>query len=198
MRIRLAFVTLLLVAQVVLGAQGATWTIDPAHSAVHFSVRHMLVSNARGEFNGPTGTVRFDPQDLTSLQVDATIDAATINTRHAVRDRDLKGADFFDVVKHPRITFKSRRAEPVSPGRFKLVGDLTMRGVTREVTLDVEGPSPAVKDSDGNRRIGATATTSVDRREFGLLYNELIEGGGAVVGNQVTITIDLEMTRPWQ
>ena len=198
MRIRTAFVAVLLLAPAILGAEPATWTIDPAHSAVHFSVRHMLVSNARGEFNGPTGTVRFDPQDLTTLQVEATIDAATINTRHAIRDRDLKGADFFDVVKYPRITFKSRRAEPASPGHFKVIGDLTMRGVTREVTLDVEGPSPTVKDSQGDRRIGATATTSVDRRAFGLLYNELIEGGGAVVGNVVTITIDLEMTRPWQ
>jgi polyisoprenoid-binding protein YceI len=195
MRLKFAVLSVLLSVPILVGAEPATWTIDPGHSAVQFTVRHMLVANVRGEFSGPTGTVTFDPADLSGLKVDAVIDAKTINTRNPERDGDLKGAVFFDVAKFPRITFKSRRVQSVSAAGFKVIGDLTIRGVTKEVTLNVEGPSPEVRDLDGNRRIGATASTTVDRRDFGLLYNELIEGGGAVVGNQVTITIDLEMTR---
>lgn len=195
MRPRLAFLSLLLAVPVFLSAAPATWAIDPAHSAVMFTVRHMLISTVRGEFDGPAGTVTFDPANVAATRVDTAIDARSISTRNAARDKDLKGVDFFDVVKFPRITFKSRRAESVAPGNFKLIGDLTMHGVTKEVTLNVEGPSPEIVDLNGDRRLGATATTTVDRRDFGLLYNELIEGGGAVVSNQVTITIDLEMTR---
>jgi polyisoprenoid-binding protein YceI len=195
MRLKFALLPVLLSVPVLAGAEPATWTIDPGHSAVQFTVRHMLVANIRGEFSGPTGTVTFDPADLSGLKVDAVIDAKTINTRNPDRDSDLKGPVFFDVAKFPSISFKSRRVQSVSAAGFKVIGDLTIRGVTKEVTLNVEGPSPEVRDLDGNRRIGATAATTVDRRDFGLLYNELIEGGGAVVGNQVTITIDLEMTR---
>jgi polyisoprenoid-binding protein YceI len=128
------------------------------------------------------------------LKVDAKIDARTINTRNADRDKDLKSDDFFDVAKYPAITFKSSRVEPGQSGQFKMYGDLTMHGVTKQVVLDVQGPSPTVKDLDGLSRVGASATTTVDRRDFNLRYNELIEGGGAVVGNDVQITIDLEMT----
>ena len=195
MRLKFALLSVLLSMPVLAGAEPATWTIDSGHSAVQFTVRHMLIANVRGEFSGPTGTVTFDPADLSGLQVDAVIDAKTINTRNPDRDGDLKGPVFFDVAKFPRISFKSRRVQSVSAAGFKVIGDLTIRGVTKAVTLNVEGPSPEVRDLDGNRRIGATATTMVDRRDFGLLYNELIEGGGAVVGNQVAITIDLEMTR---
>lgn len=177
-------------------AQAVTWTIDPGHSTAQFTVRHMLVANVHGEFDGPTGTVAFDPARIAdTLKVHAVLDSRTINTRNAQRDRDLKSAGFFDVEKFTQITFVSTRVVNVTAGHFALVGNLTMHGVTKEVQLDVEGPTPAVKDLDGHARVGATATTLVDRRDFGLRYNELIEGGGAVVGNDVRITIDLEMTR---
>jgi polyisoprenoid-binding protein YceI len=176
-------------------AQAATWTIDPGHSAAQFTVRHMVIANVRGEFGGPTGTVTFDPADLKTLKVEASFDTKTINTRNPDRDKDLRSDLFFDVGKYPKMTFKSKRAEPSGQGRLKLVGDLTIKGVTKEVTLDVEGPSPEIKDIWGERRIGATASTTIDRREFGLMYNHLLEGGGAVVGDTVNITIDIEFTR---
>ena len=176
-------------------AQPAVWTIDPGHSAAQFSVRHMVVSNVKGVFDGPTGTITFDPSDLKTLKVDVSIDAKSINTRNADRDKDLRSDLFFDVAKYPKLTFRSKRAEPAGPGKLKLVGDLTIKGVTKEVVLDVDGPTPEIKDIWGERRIGATATTTIDRREFGLMYNRVLEGGGAVVGDTVTISIDVEMTR---
>jgi polyisoprenoid-binding protein YceI len=176
-------------------AQAATWTIDPGHSAAQFTVRHMVVANVRGEFDGPTGTVIFDPADLKTLKVDVSLDTKSINTRNADRDKDLRSDLFFDVAKYPKMTFKSKRAEPSGPGHLKLVGDLSIKGVTKEVALDVEGPTPEIKDIWGERRMGATATTTIDRRQFGLTYNRVLEGGGAVVGDTVTVTIDIEMTR---
>lgn len=171
-----------------------SWTIDPDHSAATFTVRHMLVANVKGEFSGPTGTVSFDPQNIPgTLKVEATIDATTINTRNAGRDKDLRSDQFFAVAKYPTLTFKSKRAEAGAAGHFKVTGDLTMRGVTKEVVLDVEGPTPAVKDLWGQTRVGATMTTVISRRAFGLLYNELLETGGAVVGDEVRVTIDLEI-----
>jgi polyisoprenoid-binding protein YceI len=193
---RAALVMLTLAVPSLAAAQPATWTIDPGHSAAQFTVRHMVVSNVRGEFDGPSGTVAFDPKDMPgTIKVQATIDARSINTRNPDRDKDLRSSLFFDVDKFPRITFASKRAEAGGAGHFKLVGDLTMHGVTKEVTLDVQGPTQEIKDIWGGARIGATATTTVDRREFGLLYNRVLEAGGAVVGNEVTITIDLEVTR---
>lgn len=176
-------------------AQPAIWTIDPGHSAAQFSIRHMIVSNVKGEFDGPAGTVTFDPKDLSIFRVDAVIDARSINTRNVDRDKDLKSPLFFDVATYPTITFKSRRAEPTAPGHLKVTGDLTLHGITKQLVLDVEGPTPPIKDIWGNARIGATATAVIDRRDFGLIYNRLLEGGGAVVGDQVTITIDLELTK---
>jgi len=193
---RAVLVSLALAVPSLAAAQPATWTIDPGHSAAQFTVRHMVVSNVRGEFDGPSGTVAFDSKDIPgTLKVQASIDAKTINTRNPDRDKDLRSSLFFDVDKFPRITFASKRAEAAGAGRFKLIGDLTMHGVTKEVTLDVQGPTQEIKDIWGGARIGATATTTVDRREFGLLYNRVLEAGGAVVGNEVTITIDLEVTR---
>ena len=176
-------------------AQTEVWTIDPGHSAATFQVRHMVVANVKGEFTGPVGTATFDPKDLSTLRIDATIDARTINTRNPDRDKDLRSDLFFDVAKYPRITFKSRSVAVEGPARLKVAGDLTMHGITKPVTLDVEGPTQEIKDIWGSRRIGATATTSVDRRDFGLVYNRLLEGGGAVVGDQVAITLDIELTR---
>jgi len=175
--------------------QSATWTIDPGHSSAQFTVRHMVVSNVRGEFDGPTGTVTFDPADLRTLKVDASFETKSVNTRNADRDKDLRSDLFFDVAKFPKMTFKSRRAEPGAAGHLKLIGDLTIKGVTKEVSLEVEGPSQEIKDIWGERRIGATATTTIDRRQFGLVYNRMLEAGGAVVGDEVTITIDIEVTR---
>jgi polyisoprenoid-binding protein YceI len=176
-------------------AQAAVWTIDPGHSAATFSVRHMVVANVRGEFAGPVGTASFDPRDLTTLRVEATIDARTINTRNPDRDKDLRSDLFFDVAKYPRITFKSRSATVESPGKLKVLGDLTIHGVTKPVTLAIDGPTDEIKDSWGSRRIGATATTTIDRRDFGLVYNRMLEAGGAVVGDQVSIALDIELTR---
>jgi polyisoprenoid-binding protein YceI len=176
-------------------AQPSVWTIDPGHSAATFSVRHMVVANVKGEFDGPTGTATFDPKDLSTLRIDATIDARTINTRNADRDKDLKSELFFDVARHPRITFKSRSVTVDGPGKLTVLGDLTIRGVTKPVALAVEGPTPEIKDIWGSRRIGASATTTINRRDFGLLYNRLLETGGAVVGEQVTIALDIELTR---
>ena len=176
-------------------AQAVTWTIDPGHSAAQFTVRHMLVANVRGEFDGPTGTITFDPGDFKTLKVDVSFDTKTVNTRNPDRDKDLRSDLFFDIAKYPKMTFKSKRAEPSGPGRLKLIGDLTIKGVTKEVILEVEGPTPEIKDIWGERRIGATATTTIDRRQFGLMYNRMLEGGGAVVGDTVNVTIDVEMTR---
>jgi len=176
-------------------AQSVTWTIDPGHSAAQFTVRHMVVSNVRGEFDGPTGTVTFDPADLRTLKVDASFATKSVNTRNADRDTDLRSDLFFDVAKFPKMTFKSKRAEPGAAGHLKLIGDLTIKGVTKEVSLEVEGPTTEIKDIWGERRIGATASTTIDRREFGLVYNRMLEGGGAVVGDAITVTIDIEMTR---
>lgn len=198
MAVRLFALTLLcgLTSVASAAAQTATWTIDPGHSIAAFTVRHMLVANVRGEFDGPTGTVAFDPARLAdTLKVRAVLDARTISTRNAQRDRDLKSAGFFDVDRFQQIVFVSTRVADVTSGHFTLIGNLTMHGITKEVALAVDGPTAAVKDLDGHARVGATATTTVDRRDFGLRYNELIEGGGAVVGNDVRITIDLEMTR---
>ncbi len=176
-------------------AQPEVWTIDPGHSAATFQVRHMVVANVKGEFAGPVGSATFDPRDLTTLRIDATIDARTVNTRNPDRDKDLRSDLFFDVAKYPRLTFKSRSVAIKGPGKLTVTGDLTMHGVTRTVTLDVDGPTQEIKDIWGSRRLGATAVTSVDRRDFGLVYNRLLEGGGAVVGDQVSITLDIELTR---
>jgi polyisoprenoid-binding protein YceI len=193
---RLCALSLLFLAlPIAAAAQTQTWTIDAGHSAATFSVRHMVVANVKGEFDGPVGTATFDPKDLSTLRVEATINARSINTRNADRDKDLRSDLFFDVAKYPRITFKSRSTTVEGPGKLKIVGDLTIKGVTKPVTLVAEGPTAEIKDIWGSRRIGVTATTSVDRRDFNIVYNRMLEGGGAVVGDQVSISLDIEMTR---
>ena len=173
----------------------ATYNIDPSHSAAHFQVRHMMVSTVRGEFSKVTGTVQFDPANIATTKIDATIDATTINTREPKRDTHLRSADFFEVEKYPTIKFVSKRVMPASPGKLKVLGDLTMHGVTREVTLDVEGPAPEVKDARGNAKTGASATTKISRKDFGLTWNRAIEAGGVTVGDEVTIEIDVELNK---
>lgn len=192
--LRRCLVLLILVLPVRAAAQTVTWTIDPEHSAAAFTVRHMLVANVKGEFDGPTGTVSYDSKHIAeTLKVDATIKVTTVNTRNAARDNDLRGDQFFAVAKYPVMTFKSKRAVAGAAGHFMVTGDLTLRGVTKEVVLDVEGPTPEVRDLWKQSRVGATMTTVVSRRAFGLLYNELLEAGGAVVGDEVRVTIDLEI-----
>ncbi len=169
------------------------WQIDPAHSAAHFSVRHLMISNVRGEFTKLTGSAVLDPVDPSKSTVEVTIQAASINTREPQRDEHLRSADFLDVANYPTITFKSKRNEAVELEYFKLTGDLTIRGVTKEVTLDVEGPTPPVKDPWGNVRAGVTASTKINRKDFGLVWNALVEGGGVMVGDEVKITIEAEL-----
>jgi len=169
-----------------------TWNIDPAHSNAQFSVRHLMISNVKGEFTRVNGQVQFDPDRPESLFADATLDVSTINTREPDRDKHLKSADFFDVTNFPTITFKSRRAEK-GPGGMKLTGNLTIRGTTREVTLEVEGPTPPMKDPWGFTRVGASATTKINRKDFGLTWNQALETGGVLVGDEIKITVDVEL-----
>jgi polyisoprenoid-binding protein YceI len=176
-------------------AQPATWQIDPVHSTATFAVRHMMVTTVRGTFQKLSGTVQFDGKDITSIAAQATIDVASIDTREPKRDEHLRSADFFDAAKFPAITFVSKRVEPKGAGRFALVGDLTIKGVTREVVLDVEGPTPEVKDPGGNIRIGASATTRINRQDFGVSWNRALDAGGVVVGDEVSITIDLSLRK---
>jgi polyisoprenoid-binding protein YceI len=154
-----------------------------------------MVSNVRGEFSGVAGTVVFDAEEPANSKVEAAIDATTIQTRDSQRDQHLKSADFFDVEKFPKITFISKKVAPIGDGEWSVVGDLTLHGVTREVALDVEGPTPEVKDPWGNIKIGASATTKLDRRDFGLVFNVTLDAGGVMVGDEVAIELELELAR---
>ncbi len=176
-------------------AQESKWRIDPLHSGAHFSVRHMMISTVRGEFTGVTGSVTYDPKDPTRDAVEATIDCATVNTGVAKRDAQLKSADFFDIAHYPTMTFKSKRVEKVSEGKLKVTGDLTINATTREVVLDVEGPSAAIRDPRGNEKVGLAASTEISRKKFGIIWNEVMESGGVAVADDVTISIDLELIK---
>jgi len=176
-------------------AATSTWQIDPAHTAAGFAVKHLMISTVRGQFKGITGTVNWDDQDITKSTVDVTIDANTVDTSEPQRDKDLKSDKFFDVGKYPTITFKSKKIEQVSAGKLKVTGDLTIHGVTKEAVLDIEGPTPAVKDPWGNSRVAVSATTKVNRQDYGVKWNANMDGGGVVVGDDVNITIDLEMIK---
>ena len=171
------------------------WQIDPAHSAAHFSVRHLMISNVRGEFSKVSGNVVLDPSDLTKSSVEVIVDATTIDTREPQRDEHLRSADFLDVANHPSITFRSKQITAAGAGRFKVTGDLTIRGVTRAVTFDVDGPTPPVKDPWGNVRAGVSATAKINRKDFGLVWNALTEAGGIVVGDEVSITFEAELVQ---
>jgi polyisoprenoid-binding protein YceI len=168
-----------------------TWQIDPMHTAVEFTVRHMMISNVKGTFEKTTGTVTVDGNDPTTAKIDATIDASSINTRVERRDADLKGPDFLDVTKYPTITFKSTKVEAAGTGKWKVTGDLTLHGVTKPVVLDVEGTGTPIKDPFGNTRAGASATAKINRRDFGVNYSKTLDAG-VMVGDEVSITIDVE------
>jgi len=180
-------------AQAAAGAPGA-WNVDPAHSAAHFSVKHLMVSTVRGTLGKITGTIEYDGTSVQSIKADITIDVTAVTTGNDNRDADLKSPNFFDVAKYPTLTFKSKRVEPGTPGKFKLIGDLTLHGVTKEVTLDVEGPSPILKGQNGQQRVGASATTTINRRDFGLQYSRMMEAA-PVVGDELQIQIDIEATK---
>jgi polyisoprenoid-binding protein YceI len=176
-------------------AQQEVWEIDPAHSSAQFSVRHMMVSNVRGEFAKITGKIYTDGKDIRQARVEATLDADSVNTHNEARDKHLRSADFFDVANHPTIEFKSRKIESVSAGKFRIIGDLSIRGVTKEVTLEAEGRTPEIKDQRGNTRVGVSASTKVNRKDYNMVWNNTLDGGGVVVGDEVAITIELELIK---
>src|SRR6202045_5287837 len=171
------------------------WKIDPQHSAAQFSVRHLAISTVRGAFSKVTGTVLVDDQDTSKSAVNVTIDVATVDTREPARDKDLRSDHFFDVEHFPAMTFRSTRVEQVSPGKLKVTADLTIRGNTKQVVLDVDGPTAPVKDPWGNQRAAVNATTRINRQDFGVKWNATMDNGGVVVGDEVSITIDAEMVQ---
>jgi polyisoprenoid-binding protein YceI len=170
------------------------WQIDPMHSAAHFSVRHMMISNVHGEFK-LEGSVLVNAKEFNNSKVEAMIDASTVDTRESARDKHLRSADFFDVEKFMHLTFVSTHIVGSAENGFALTGNLTIHGITREVTFDVEPLSPETKDPYGNVRIGTSARTKIDRKDFGLHWNAALETGGVVVGNQVNITLEIELIK---
>ncbi len=189
-RILLAAAFLCLVAPGLLHA--APWEFDPEHTGVHFKVRHLMISSVRGDFEKVSGKIVYDETDVTKSTADISIDAASINTRNAKRDAHLRSHDFLDVAKYPEIIFKSKRVGISGNGTLKVTGDLTIRGVTKEVVLNVEGPSPMIRDPGANYRVGGQATTKINRKDFGLVWDKVVEAG-VVVGDEVEIIIDLEI-----
>lgn len=171
-------------------AQSATWQIDPNHSAAQFSVRHLGVSTVRGAFTKVSGSATYDPSDPAKTSLNATIDATTVDTRVEMRDNDLRSPNFLDVQKYPTITFQSKQVKSAGSGKLQISGQLTMHGVTKEVVLDVDGPSAPIKDPWGNQRIGASASTKINRKDFG------INGAAGAVGDEISITIDTELIQP--
>jgi polyisoprenoid-binding protein YceI len=171
------------------------WTLDPGHSAVGFSVRHLMITNVRGAFAKFRGDVVYDAAHPEATRIEATIDVASLDTREAKRDDDLRSALFFDAEHHPRMTFVSRSARPTGDGEIDVTGDLTIRGVTREVTLSVREISGVQVDMRGNSRIGATASAKIKRSDFGMTWNQALETGGVVVGDVVTIALDVSLVR---
>lgn len=175
-------------------SQPSRWTLDASHSSVGFSVRHMMITNVRGEFEKLTGEVVFDPKQLASAKVSASIDVASINTREAKRDEHLRSADFFDAAAHPAITFVSRSVRAKGDG-YEIVGDLTIRGTTKEVTLTVEDVTAEHADPWGQRRIGASAKAKVRRSDFGMTWNAALEAGGVLVGDEISIQIEVSLVK---
>lgn len=172
-----------------------TYEIDPAHSSAQFTIRHLMISNVRGDFNSVKGTVVYDPENPSDTSVQAEIDVNTLNTRDEKRDAHVKSADFFNVEKHPSILFKSSKVEQTGEEEFKITGGLTIMGVTKEVVLKVEGPSEEAKDPWGNLRIGASASTKIKRSDFGLTWNAALETGGVMLGDEVKIELDVELVK---
>ncbi len=191
---RLAAVAALVVALLVPGlGRAATYEIDPAHTSVQFSVRHMMISNVKGEFTTVAGKAVGEQGNPTAAVVEATIDANSVNTRNQKRDDHLRSDEFLDVAKFPKMTFKSTKVAKAGEGTWKLTGDLTLHGVTKPVVLDVSNVTAPVKDPWGNSRIGATASTKINRQDYGIVFNKTLDGGGVLVGDEIAITIDVEV-----
>jgi polyisoprenoid-binding protein YceI len=171
-------------------AQAGTWQIDPNHSAAQFSVRHLGVSTVRGAFTKVSGSAKYDPANPANDSLDATIDANSVDTRVEMRDNDLRSPHFLEVAKYPTITFHSKSAKAAGDGKLQITGDLTIHGVTKEVVLDVDVPSAPIKDPWGNQRIGTSASTKINRQDFG------VSGGAGAVGDDINITIDVELIQP--
>ena len=187
-----AVFTAFLILTICAAAQVQTWQIDPNHTAAQFSVRHMGISTVRGAFTKVSGSAQYDPSNVSKTSIDATIDASSVDTRVSMRDNDLRSPNYFDVEEYPTITFKSKSVQAAGEGKLKIVGDLTIHGVTKEVTLDVDGPSAPVTDPKGNSHLGASASTKVNRKDFG------VGGSSNMVGEDITITIDVELVRKAQ
>jgi polyisoprenoid-binding protein YceI len=181
-------------ATAALQAEPSNWKIDTSHSAAQFSVKHMMVSTVRGAFGTMTGSVVYDEANPTATKVEAVVDVNTVNTRNERRDKHLRSADFFDVEKFPQMTFRSSSVRPVSPGKMQLIGDLTIRGTTKQVAFDVEGPTAPINTGRGFK-MGAVATTVINRKDFGMTWNRAIEAGGVTVGDEVTLTIDIQLDK---
>jgi polyisoprenoid-binding protein YceI len=173
----------------------ATWNIDPDHSNLQFSVKHLMISNVKGTFGDVEGMAEIDDKDITKSTVKVTIQTGSVNTGVALRDADLKSANFFDVVKFPTMTFVSKKVVKSGKNKLKVTGDLTIHGVTKPVVLDVTGPSAESKDPWGKIRRGASATTKINRKDFGLTWNKALESGGVVVGDDVLISLEVEMIK---
>lgn len=193
-RILIASVLIVTLGLPVFG-QAAMYEIDPAHSSAQFAIRHLMVSTVRGDFRKVTGIANVDEKDVTKSTIEATIDVASIHTGIEKRDEHLRSPDFFDAAKYPTMTFKSKKIEKMGEEKLKVTGDLTLHGTTKEVVLDFEGNLTPVKDPMGKTRIGGMATTKINRKDFGLAWNKALETGGVVVGDEVTITIDTELTQ---
>jgi polyisoprenoid-binding protein YceI len=171
------------------------YEIDPAHSSAQFTIRHLMISNVRGDFKSVKGTVVYDPENLADTSIQAEIDVNSLNTRDENRDAHVKSAEFFNVEKYPSISFKSSKVESAGDGELKVTGGLTILGVTKEVVLKVEGPSDEAKDPWGNLRIGASGSTKIKRSDFGLTWNAALETGGVMLGDDVKIELDLELIK---
>ena len=172
-----------------------TWNLDPAHSVAEFKVKHMMISNVKGRFAKVSGTLTLNESDLADSQVEASIDAPSIETGDAQRDAHLKSVDFFDVAKFPTLSFRSTRIRFVREGELTVEADLTIRGVTRKVLFSVEGPTPPAKDPWGNERLAVSATAKINRKDFGLTWNAPLESGGILVGNEVTLSLDVQFVK---
>jgi polyisoprenoid-binding protein YceI len=173
----------------------ATYMIEPAHSSAHFKVRHLMIANVRGEFSKISGTVQMDPSNPAASSISAEIDVNSINTREPDRDKHLKSADFFDVEHYPTMKFQSTKVEADGPEGYKVTGNLTVRGTTHEVVLNVTGPTPEIKDPWGYSRRGAEAVATISRKDFGLTYNPVLEGGGFMVGDAIEISLEVELVK---
>jgi polyisoprenoid-binding protein YceI len=172
-----------------------TWNIDPVHSVAEFKVRHMMISNVKGQFTPVTGVMTLDEADASESHIEASVEVASVNTRDPQRDAHLKSADFFDVEKFPTLSFKSTRVIRTGDGEAAVTGDLTIHGITREVVFAVEGPTPPAKDPWGNIRVGLSASTKISRKDYGLTWNAGLETGGFLVGDEVTITLDVQFVK---